>query len=468
MRLRVIAAANGAADRTALVLPATSGRGAERVSFSALAERVGRVAEVLRQSGVGPRARVAMWATTREPTLLAILAVMELGATLVPVHPRLVATEADTLIRAATPVRTFLEDDLDELMDRAKAAPMVAAQPPPAPRDPLAILFTSGSTGRPKGAILSRAAFLASEAASEKNLGWRDDDAWLLAMPLCHVGGLSIVTRCIAARRTIVLHERFEEAAVLAAIEGGVTLVSVVPTMLKRLLEADSANVLSRARAVLVGGAACAPALLAECATRGVAALTTYGLTEACSQVTSQRPREPHLAEAGSGVPLDGTEVAIQDGRIQVRGATMMDGYLGERPLAPGAWFDTGDLGELDADGRLHVHARRVDLVVTGGENVYPAEVEATLEGCPGVRRALVFGVPDAEWGELVACALERDPKLDVPEAALHAAMTKVLATYKRPRRVCFVDTLPTIGEKLDRARGKAMFAGTARPWQRS
>ena len=112
--------------------------------------------------------------------------------------------------------------------------------------------------------------------------------------------------------------------------------------------------------------------------------------------------------------------------------------------------------------------ARRVDLIVTGGENVYPAEVEAALEGCPGIRRALVFGVPDAEWGELVACAIERDPKNAVPEPEMYASLSRVLATHRRPRRVVFVDGLPTAGDKLDRAAGKARFASEVRPWIRA
>lgn len=463
MPFGVLSAARDAGERPALVLPS-----GERLSYAELAARVSRVAEVLRQSGVGPRSRVALWATTRAPTLLAMLATIELGATLVPVHPRLLAAEAEPLIRAATPARTFFEDDLDELMDRAAAGPALPATPPASARDPLAIVFTSGSTGRPKGAILSRAAFAASAAASAANLGWRDGDAWLLAMPLCHVGGLSIVTRCVAARRTIVLHERFDADRALDAIRAGVTLVSVVPTVLKRLLDADAENVLARARAILVGGAACPPQLLEECARRGVHALTTYGLTEACSQVTAQAPRDPRRVEPGSGRPLEGMEVKLDGSRIHVRGAARMDGYLDEAPLAAGAWFDTGDLGELDEEGRLHVFARRSDLVVTGGENVYPAEVEAALESCAGVRRALVFGVPDPEWGELVACAIEREPTREMAESEIYTAMTKVLATHKRPRRVCFTTALPTIGEKLDRARGKAIYARSLRPWSKT
>jgi O-succinylbenzoic acid--CoA ligase len=157
--------------------------------------------------------------------------------------------------------------------------------------------------------------------------------------------------------------------------------------------------------------------------------------------------------------------VRSADGRIHVRGPTLMDGYLGEAPLAPGAWLDTGDLGDIDEGGRLAVHARRVDLIVTGGENVYPAEVEAAIESCPGVRRAIVFGVPDADWGELVACAIEKDPSRPTAEAELHASIAKILATHKRPRRVVFVDALPTAGDKIDRIRAKEANLPRVRPW---
>jgi O-succinylbenzoic acid--CoA ligase len=281
----------------------------------------------------------------------------------------------------------------------------------------------------------------------------RADDAWLLAIPVCHVGGLSILTRCLHARAAVVLQDRFEAA----------TILSVVPTMLARALEQKAD--LAAARAVVVGGAACPPALLDECAARGVHALTTYGLTETCAMVTMQRPRDPHTREPGVGTPLPGTEIRIQEGHIQVRGPTLFSGYLDHPPHARGAWYDTGDLGEIDDAGRLHVHTRRVDLIVTGGENVYPAEVEAALGTCDGVRRAIVFGVPDAEWGELVACAIESDPARPIPEPVLFAAMSRVLATHKRPRRVCFVEAIPTVGDKLDRARAKKDFLPLVRAW---
>jgi O-succinylbenzoic acid--CoA ligase len=229
---------------------------------------------------------------------------------------------------------------------------------------------------------------------------------------------------------------------------------------------------------MLVGGATAPLPMFEECARRGVPALTTYGLTEACSQVTCQRPRDPFTSEPGSGAPLPGVTLSItggdgvtlppgEVGRIRVRGPTLMQGYVRgpDRPLDPAVdeagFFDTGDLGALDDDGRLHVHARRTDLIVTGGENVYPVEVEQRLSTIPGVRRALVFGVPDARWGQIVACALEMDPSHPLDAASLEEALTSRLAPHKRPRLFCAVDALPLTGSgKLDRARAAERYEG--------
>jgi O-succinylbenzoic acid--CoA ligase len=365
----------------------------------------------------------------------------------------------------AAPALTLRGEDLAAL----DALP-VPAPPPPASSLPLAVVYTSGTTGRPKGAVLSRRAFAAAAAASAQNLRWTDEDRWLLTLPVCHVGGLSIVTRCLSARRPVILEPRFDPDAVLASIvRERATLLSVVPTMLQALLERDRDNALGRLRAVLVGGAGAPFPLMEACADRKVAALATYGLTEACSQVTVQRLSDPPRARRGSGEPLPGVEIQIaldsgaparpgEAGRIRVRGPTMMDGYfLGpERPPDPArdaqGWFDTGDVGELDAAGTLHVHSRRTDLIVSGGENVYPVEVEERLEELPGVRRALVFGVPDERWGQIVAAALELAPGTSLPDLA--AGVAASLAPHKRPRLACAVDALPlTASGKLERAR---------------
>ncbi len=255
--------------------------------------------------------------------------------------------------------------------------------------------------------------------------------------------------------------------------------------MLHVLLDADRDNVLARLRVVLVGGAAAPPALLEEAAARRVLTLTTYGLTEACSQVTCQGLRPPGTTEPGSGRALDGVGVRIvresgepaepdEVGRIQVRGPTLMLGYLDgpERtpvaPLTPDGFFDTGDLGALDDERRLFVHARRTDLVVTGGENVYPAEIEQALEATPGIDHAVVFGVPDDRWGQIVAAGLVLSPShTSDPDApfALVLETSARLAPHKRPRLVAAIPEVPrTASGKLDRAAARRLLTPLLRP----
>jgi O-succinylbenzoic acid--CoA ligase len=286
----------------------------------------------------------------------------------------------------------------------------------------------------------------------------------------------------LGARRAVILEPRFDPDAVLASIvRERATLLSVVPTMLRALLERDRDGVLGRLRAILAGGAGAPLPLMEACADRGIPALATYGLTEACSQVTVQRLIHPLRARRGSGEPLAGVEIRIaleggapagpgEAGRIRVRGPTLMDGYFRgpDRDPDPArdaeGWFDTGDIGELDAAGTLHVHARRTDLIVTGGENVYPVEVEERLEAIPGVRRALVFGVPDERWGQIVAAALELAPGTSLPDLA--AVVAASLAPHKRPRLACAVDALPlTASGKLERAGAAERHTPALRPF---
>jgi O-succinylbenzoic acid--CoA ligase len=469
-RLSLADAARDAGASVALITVGADGSDGAVLTFAALDARVRAFAAALAARGIVPGARVAVLAQNRVETVIAVHALLALGAAIVPIHPRLTPAEVQLIVDDAAPALTLREDDLAAI---AAETPRGAWTPPAAldPEAPLAIVYTSGTTGRPKGAILARRAFLASAAASAANLGWIADDRWLLCLPLCHVGGLSIVTRCLAARRAVILAPRFDPDAVLAAIVAQrATLLSVVPTMLKTLLDRDRDNVLARLRAVLSGGAATPWSLLEECGRRGVPTLTTYGLTEACSQAASQTPRAPYVPERGSGRALPGVAIRIDEtGRIHLRGPTLMSGYFRGDGVAPdtslfiGGWLDTGDLGELDAAGRLHVHARRTDLIVTGGENVYPLEIEQLLEALPGVRRALVFGVPDAHWGQRVAAAIETDAAFDA--AALTAALSAHLAPHKRPRLLVQVAALPVTGSgKLVRADAAARYAASLRP----
>ena len=442
------------------------------LGYRAVAGLVRDRASSLRQSGVGPGSAVAFPAPCTVETVITILALVHIGATLVPVHPRSLPHEADALV-----ARAGASVVLGPGAAASGGRPDDGRPQGERGADGLAIVFTSGTSGAPKGAVLTRDAFAASVRASAANLGVADDDRWLLCMPLAHVGGLSVVLRSVASRRAIVVVPGFTPPDVLVAVERHcATLLSAVPTMLRSLLDADQGEALRRLRAVLVGGAAAPLPLLQACERRGVVALATYGMTETCSQIATQEPPpagEVRRARAGCGRPLPGVEVRILDadsreaavgvaGRIHVRGRMIMRGYLGEAPRERGAFFDTGDDGWLDERGELHLVGRRTDRIVTGGENVDPVEVEHALELSGMVRAALVFGAPDDRWGHVVSAALVPAAGFDPSELATHVAAT--LAPHKRPRRFVEVDSLPTTaGGKLDRAGAVVRLAGRLR-----
>lgn len=417
----IFAAARDAPDSIALH---AAGR---RYSFAELAELTRARMQSLAHEARTLHALVG--ANTLE-TVVTLYGLLERRRPALLLHPKLTATE-----RAA---------ETDAASRGAHALPPDAA----------VVMFTSGTTGSPRGAVLTRAALAASAQASAANLGWRDDDCWLLAMPLARIGGLSIVTRCLAARRAVALAPHFDAVLLPRWIaEARATLVSVVPTMLALLFDAHPDwTPPPFLRAVLVGGAAASDKLLARAAMRRLPIVITYGCTETCSQVVAT-PYEGRFdaARFGAGKPLPGAQIRIADGRIHMRGPMRMAGHLGEPPLAADAWFDTGDLGTIDERGCLHVLGRSTELIVSGGENVHPAEVERVLETCPGIEAAGVFGVADETWGQIVAAALvaSAPPADDV----LGEHLATRLAAHKRPRRICFVPRLPvTPAGKLDRA----------------
>ncbi len=317
--------------------------------------------------------------------------------------------------------------------------------------------------------MLGREAFLASAALSQANLGWADDDRWILAMPLAHVGGISVVTRCLLAGRPVILQPGFDAGAFAEAVAAHrATLASLVPTMLARLLDGGWRPP-AHLRAVLLGGAGCPPALLDRARAAGVPALTTYGLTECCSQVTTAPVGTPPSAEVGAGPPLPGVRVRLAGGdRIEVRTPAVMRGYYPEgafpEPFTEDGWLETGDHGRLDAAGNLHVLGRRVDRIVTGGENVDPLAVESVLAGHPQVAAVCVFGVPDDTWGQTVAALVVPRGGGDPNPEALLAWAAERLAPHARPRRVRLVDALPTgPSGKVDR-RAVAALAGEPEP----
>jgi O-succinylbenzoic acid--CoA ligase len=320
-----------------------------------------------------------------------------------------------------------------------------------------AVIYTSGTSGRPKGARITNGNLWFSAIASALHLGHHPDDVWLAAMPLFHIGGLAILFRGVIGAVPVVLHERFEPEAVLGAIDEGATLLSVVPAMLQRLLEArGEVPWPPHLRCVLLGGSAAPPRLIAECMRRGIPVAPTYGLTEATSQVTTLLPDQAPRKPSSSGAPLPLTEVRIatpggigrpgEVGEIEIRGPTVFAGYLGDgmktHDLASG-WFRTGDAGHLDGDGYLHVVDRREDLIVSGGENVYPAEIERVLREHPSVLDAGVIGVSDESWGSRPVAAVVWSGAAHHAHPDLVHHCQQHLAAYKIPDRFVVLPELP-------------------------
>ena len=292
------------------------------------------------------------------------------------------------------------------------------------------IIGTSGSTGVPKGVELSAAALRHSARASLNRVGARAGERWLCCLPVTHVAGLAVLVRSLAGGTEPVLAERADPETMAAS---GCAHVSLVPTQLQRLLQAGTP--LAGFSSVLLGGAAAPAGLLAAARDAGVPVVTTYGMTETCGGCVYD------------GVPLDGVRAEVRDdGRIWISGPVLFSGYLGG-PRAPAdGWFRTGDLGALDAAGRLTVRGRADDVINTGGHKVVPGEVAAALQACPGVRDAAVVGQPDPEWGErVVAVVVPADPGDPPALELLRSHVRERLPRYAIPSKVVMVDAVPML-----------------------
>lgn len=453
--------------------------GERRWTRSELEREVTRFATGLHARGVGPGARIAVVSGNRPEVVFGFHAAGRLGAVWVPLNARLTADELHAQLAKLDPALVLVDPDSVPRIEGAVSLTAIASDgPAPArrraqPTDVRAMLFTSGTTGAPKAAELTWGNLAASARASAENLGGGPEQVWLACMPLFHVGGLAMVDRCRAYGATLILHERFDAAAVASALrDHRVTHLSMVATALRWLLE-QLPQPPPSLRAVLVGGGPVDAALLERARAAGWPVLQTYGLTEACSQVCTERLHDADGRSAGS--PLHGLEVRVLDpaghdvpvgseGELIVKGPTVMRGYFADaestaRVLRDG-WLWTGDVGALDEQGRLRVLARRTDLIVSGGENVYPAEIEAVLTRHPEISEAAVVGVDDPTWGQIpTALYVANAASVGGPEA-LESWCRAQLAGFKVPKRFVSVGALPrTATGKVDRGQLRALLA---------
>jgi o-succinylbenzoate---CoA ligase len=423
-------------DRTALIA------GRREMDYATLESEAVAAARRLAGKGVRRDSVVGITMPAGIEFAVALHALMKLGAIAAPLDPRLGPAERRRALGDSQPA-VMLESP-EDLEGPEADLPLLGEIDLTAT---CTRVLTSGTAGTPRAVSLTYGNHLWSAVGSAFNLGVDPGDRWLCCAPVSHVSGLSILLRSAIYGTTAVVHDGFDVDRVAESLErDGVTIVSLVTTMLTRLLDAGAA--IERPRALLVGGGPVPDEVLAEALALGGTVVQTYGLTEACSQVTTLSPADAERKRGSAGRPLLTTHVRIADGEILVQGPT----------VAPGAadqdgWLHTGDSGRIDADGFLWVEGRRDDVIVTGGENVAPEEVEEVLAAHPDVVEAAVVGRPDPDWqNAVVAVVVARDGGLPQPEE-LRSWCASRLAPFKVPKSFEVADELPRTGSgKLRRA----------------
>ena len=432
-----------------------------------------RVAGRLAAAGVRRGDRVLLSGAASTDLVVAHCAALRAGYVVVPVNASYSRRELEVIVADARPRAAVIEGD--ELRTwAAELAPGIVTTGVDVdlpegshpeldligPDDPALLPYTSGTTGTPKGALLSHGNLLASAEAVRLAWRWTPEDRLVLCLPLFHVHGLGVgLHGTLLAGASAVLQAGFDAEAVLsAAANDGATMFFGVPTMYARLAEAPGAERLAGLRLCVSGSAPLSAALHARIAERcGQTVLERYGMTETLMLVSN--PYDGERRAGTVGLPLPGVEVRLDEsgtgsdagpgaatGEILVRGPNVFAGYW-ERPDATAAaftddgWFRTGDIGALDDEGYLRIVGRAKELIITGGYNVYPREIEDVLRSHPTVRDVAVVGTPSDEWGEVVTAYVEAEEGFDA-EALLAWAAGR-LAPYKRPRIVHRVGELP-------------------------
>jgi o-succinylbenzoate---CoA ligase len=322
------------------------------------------------------------------------------------------------------------------------------------------VMYTSGTTGHPKGVLQTYENHWWSAIGSALNLGVNEGDRWICTVPLFHISGYSILMRGIIYGMTVILHEGFDEEKILDdMINKQATIISVVSTMVTRILDNLGSQTLpSTFRCMLVGGGPVPKSLLEECVEKHIPIYQTYGMTETASQVVTLSPEDSLKKLGSAGKPLlpvqlkimidEHTEArAMESGEILIKGPNVTLGYLNQPAVTSekiqNGWLRTGDIGYLDEDGFLFVQDRRSDLIISGGENIYPAEIEGILLSHPEVADAGVIGVEESVWGQVPVAIVVRKHTSSLDTAALQDYCQRRLAKYKIPKRIAFTTELP-------------------------
>ncbi|MDV6378077.1 o-succinylbenzoate--CoA ligase [Sporosarcina sp. GW1-11] len=434
-------------------------------TFGELYKESLEISQQLHHAGIQPGNRIALLSQSNQQTVLFIHACWLLRVEVVCLNSRLTEQELRWQVEDAQADFLLIDDakfaildgldcvTFSEVLQKEKKTYELVKQW--AEDQTQSIMYTSGTTGVPKGVRQTAGNHTASALASVLNLGLTEKDSWLCMMPLFHISGLSIIIRSVIYGMEMRLYEKFdakEAASQIAA--GNVTAMSVVALTLDqivRVMEKENMTTHPSFRAMLVGGGSVPLDYLERATALGLPILQTYGMTETCSQTTTLGKTDAKRKLGSAGKPLffnqisiKGTDQAGEVGEVLIKGPHVTPGYIGSQkecsPLTEDGWLATGDVGYVDEEGYLFIVDRRADLIISGGENIYPAEIENVLLAHPAVREAGVCGKEDEQWGHVPVAFIVSE---SVTEKEILDFCETRLARYKLPKEIQFVDELP-------------------------
>ena len=402
--------------------------------------------------------RVA-WLGYNSPEMLVLLfALARLGAILVPLNWRLTAAEHGTILADCTPKWIFCESEFEahcrtlgvpigSLLGENKNSGLAGSD-----EQDILIVYTSGTTGRPKGAVLTQSALLWNGFNSIHAHDLSQSDHVLTSLPMFHVGGLNNQTLpALLAGATVTLQRRFEPGAWLADVAARKPTISLlVPAAMQAAIaHPDWARTDLTSLKMLNAGSMVVPdSLIRAFHARGVPVGQIYGCTETAPIATVLLKEDAMRKPGSAGKPALHCEVKLADNEVWVRGPNVMRGYWNDpaataAALTPDGWFKTGDLARIDEDGCYWIMGRSKDVIISGGENIYPAELENVLADCAAIAEAAVIGMDDPKWGEAACACIVRKPGNNIEETEILNLFNNRLAKFKHPKRVVFLDSLP-------------------------
>lgn len=454
----------------------------KQLTYKQLQEKAVKMANALKAKGIEKGKHVGFYMENGLDAAVCLHTLMYIGAVIVPLNHRLTGPEISFQMNDAEISYVITDNSLEKKASDAKQSPVNIIiwedlHPGAYQLEELqttielhqlhTIMYTSGTTGKPKGVMLSYGNHWWSAIGSSLNLGLDMNDRWLCAVPMFHMSGLSILLRSVIYGITMVIQQRFEPRVVNQSIQKErITIVSVVSAMLKKMLDdLGTDHYPETFRCMLLGGGPAPYPLLSTCEEKHIPVFQTFGMTETASQIVTLSPEYMLDKQGSAGKALFPSEImisldhkslsALEHGEILVKGPTITKGYWrrddATRAAFGDGWLHTGDIGYLDEDGFLFVLDRRKDLIISGGENVYPAEIEAAILEHVDVEDAGVTGFKDEQWGEVPA-AFVVSKNRSLTEQQLLDYLSERLARYKLPRTITYVDSLPRNGaNKLQR-----------------